>query len=121
MEGGWKTPPPPPSATTRQKSPVLIGLSGVNSFLLQLLSMMWLQNHSMLTKKRSTHPASDRGKQGVALNKKFLFHLVNSYNWVAVRRTYVFTLQEVEKICRILQSHVMLVWTIRNLALFSRF
>ena len=25
MEGGWKT--PPPSATTRQKSPVLIGLS----------------------------------------------------------------------------------------------
>ena len=24
MEGGWKT--PPPSATTRQKSPVLIGL-----------------------------------------------------------------------------------------------
>ena len=29
MEGkGWKTPPPPsPSATTRQKSPVLIGLS----------------------------------------------------------------------------------------------
>ena len=25
MEGGWKT-PPPPSATTRQKSPVLIGL-----------------------------------------------------------------------------------------------
>ena len=28
-------------------------------------------------------------------------------NWVAVRRTYVFTLQEVEKICRTLQSHVM--------------
>ena len=27
MEGGWKTHPPPPSATTRQKSPVLIGLS----------------------------------------------------------------------------------------------
>ena len=27
MEGGWKTPPPPPSATTRQKSPVLIGLN----------------------------------------------------------------------------------------------
>ena len=27
--------------------------------------------------------------------------------WVAVRRTYVFTLQEVEKICRTLQSHVM--------------
>ena len=27
MEGGWKT-PPPPSATTRQKSPVLIGLKG---------------------------------------------------------------------------------------------
>ena len=31
--------------------------------------------------------------------------------WVAVRRTYVFTLQEVEKICRTLQSHVMQVWT----------
>ena len=30
--------------------------------------------------------------------------------WVAVRRTYVFTLQEVKKICRTLQSHVMLVW-----------
>ena len=30
MEGGWKTPPPPPSATTRQKSPVLIGLRGTN-------------------------------------------------------------------------------------------
>ena len=29
---------------------------------------------------------------------------------VAVRRTYVFTLQEVKKICRTLQSHVMLVW-----------
>ena len=28
MEGGWKT-PPPPSATTRQKSPVLIGLISV--------------------------------------------------------------------------------------------
>ena len=28
--------------------------------------------------------------------------------WVAVRRTYLFTLQEVEKICRTLQSHVML-------------
>ena len=26
MEGEWKT-PPPPSATTRQKSPVLIGLN----------------------------------------------------------------------------------------------
>ena len=34
--------------------------------------------------------------------------------WVAVRRTYVFTLQEVEKICRTLQSHVILVWTIRS-------
>ena len=32
---------------------------------------------------------------------------VNSY-WVAVRQTYVFTLQEVEKICRTLQSHVIL-------------
>ena len=31
--------------------------------------------------------------------------------WVAVRRTYVFTLQEVEKICRTLQSHLMQVWT----------
>ena len=31
--------------------------------------------------------------------------------WVALRRTYVFTLQEVEKICRTLQSHVMQVWT----------
>ena len=30
-------------------------------------------------------------------------------NWVAVRRTYVFTLQEVEKICRTFQSHMMLV------------
>ena len=30
MEGGWKT-PPPPSATTRQKSPVLIGLNGFES------------------------------------------------------------------------------------------
>ena len=29
MEGGWKT-PPPPSATTRQKSPVLIGLNDEN-------------------------------------------------------------------------------------------
>ena len=38
----------------------------------------------------------------------FLPH--TAYNWVAVRRTYVFTLQEVEKICRTLQSHVMLVW-----------
>ena len=37
--------------------------------------------------------------------------------WVAVSRTYVFTLQEVEKICRTLQSHVVLVWTIRSLAL----
>ena len=27
MEGGWKT--PPPSATTRQKSPVLIGLTSM--------------------------------------------------------------------------------------------
>ena len=34
--------------------------------------------------------------------------------WVAVRRTYVFTLQEVEKICRTLQSHVILVWTIQS-------
>ena len=34
-----------------------------------------------------------------------------SDNWVAVRRIYVFTLQEVEKICRTLQSHVMQVWT----------
>ena len=34
----------------------------------------------------------------------------NHCNWVAVRRTYVFTFQEVEKICRTLQSHVMLVW-----------
>ena len=33
------------------------------------------------------------------------------HNWVAVRRTYVFTLQGVEKICRTLQSHVMQVWT----------
>ena len=31
---------------------------------------------------------------------------------VALRRTYVFSLQEVEKICGILQSHVMQVWTI---------
>ena len=30
--------------------------------------------------------------------------------WVAIRRTYVFTLQEVEKIYLTLQSHVMLVW-----------
>ena len=30
--------------------------------------------------------------------------------WVAVRRTHVFTLQEVEKICQTLQSHVMLIW-----------
>ena len=29
---------------------------------------------------------------------------------VAVRRTHVFTFQEVEKICRTLQSHVMLIW-----------
>ena len=46
-----------------------------------------------------------------------MFH--TSSNWglmesrrllaVAVRRTYVFTLQQVEKICRTLQSHVMLV------------
>ena len=35
-------------------------------------------------------------------------------NWVAVRRTYVFTSQEVEKICRTLQSHMILVWTIRS-------
>ena len=28
-----------------------------------------------------------------------------------VRRTYVFTLQEVEEICRTLQNHVMQVWT----------
>ena len=34
--------------------------------------------------------------------------------WVAVRRTYVFTLQEVEKICRTIQSHVILAWTIRS-------
>ena len=34
--------------------------------------------------------------------------------WVAIRRTYVFTSQEVEKICRTLQSHVILVWTIRS-------
>ena len=32
--------------------------------------------------------------------------------WVAVRRTYVFTLQEVEKICRTLQSHLTLHRTI---------
>ena len=29
--------------------------------------------------------------------------------WIAVKGTYVFTLQEMEKICRILQSHAMLV------------
>ena len=34
-----------------------------------------------------------------------------SCDWVAVRRTYVFTLQEVEKICRTLQSNVMQHWT----------
>ena len=37
--------------------------------------------------------------------------------WVAVRRTYVFTLQEVEKICRTLQSHVTLHSTISYFAL----
>ena len=36
---------------------------------------------------------------------------INTHYWVPVRRTYVFTLQEVEKICRTLQSHVMQVWT----------
>ena len=35
-------------------------------------------------------------------------------------QTYVLTLQEVEKICRTSQSHVMLVRTIGNLALCSR-
>ena len=38
------------------------------------------------------------------------------YNWVTVRRTYVFTLQEVEKICQTLQSHVMQHRTINYLA-----
>ena len=40
-----------------------------------------------------------------------IFNQRNLCYWVAVRRTYVFTLQEVEKICRTLQSHVMQVWT----------
>ena len=29
------------------------------------------------------------------------------------------TLQEVDKTCRILQSHAMLAWTIRNIVFFS--
>ena len=41
MEGGWKTPPPPPSATTRQKSPVLIGL-------MQLITLILSQNFSKI-------------------------------------------------------------------------
>ena len=32
MEGGGKHPSPPPSATTRQKSPVLIGLKTMKGF-----------------------------------------------------------------------------------------
>ena len=39
--------------------------------------------------------------------------------WVAVRRTYVFTLQEVEKICWTLRSHVMQHQTINYLAVSS--
>ena len=45
---------------------------------------------------------------------------VNIY-WVAVRRTYVFTSQEVEKICRTLQSHVMLVSLLEVLMKHNRF
>ena len=42
--------------------------------------------------------------------------LLGASCWVAVRRTYVFTLQEVEKICRTLQSHVTLHSTISYFA-----
>ena len=40
--------------------------------------------------------------------------------WVAIRRTHVFTLQEVEKICQTLQSYVMLVWEESRTASFSK-
>ena len=44
----------------------------------------------------------------VNLQYSYVLHLFYiSVYWVAVRRTYVFTLQEVEKICRTLQSHVI--------------
>ena len=52
---------------------------------------------------------------GVAIHKAWTLFCANAVSlWVAVRRTYVFTLQEVEKICLTLQSHVILVWTIRS-------
>ena len=41
MEGGWKT---PPSATTRQKSPVLIGLSENFGVFTTSTHQIWL-NH----------------------------------------------------------------------------
>ena len=51
----------------------------------------------------------EKGKHALFLQDTSRTNDLNN-NWVAVRRTYVFTLQEVEKICRTLQSRVMLVW-----------